>query len=73
MVVEQILEKTGAYGFNARTGEFVDMVKAGIIDPAKVSRVALENAASVAGLVLTMEVLVTDVKDEEKKIAHAVR
>ena len=73
VVVEQILEKTGAYGFNARTGEFVDMVKAGIIDPAKVSRVALENAASVAGLVLTMEVLVTDVKDEEKKIAHAVR
>jgi chaperonin GroEL len=73
VIVEQILEKTGNYGFDARTGEFVDMVKAGIIDPAKVSRVALENAASVAGLLLTTEVLVTDLKDEDKKIEHAIR
>jgi chaperonin GroEL len=73
VVAEQILEKTGNYGFDARKGEFVDMVKAGIIDPAKVSRAALENAASVAGLMLTTEVLVTDLKDEEKKIAHSVR
>ncbi len=73
VVVEQILEKSGAYGFDARTGQYVDMVKAGIIDPAKVSRVALENAASVGGLMLTTEVLVTDLKDEEKKIQHAVR
>ncbi len=73
VVVEQILEKTGNHGFDVRTGEFVDMVKAGIIDPAKVTRVALESAASVAGLMLTTEVLVTDLKDEEKKIAHAVR
>jgi chaperonin GroEL len=73
VIVEQILEKTGNYGFDARKGEFVDMIKAGIIDPAKVSRVALENAASVAGLLLTTEVLVTDLKDDEKKIEHAVR
>jgi chaperonin GroEL len=73
VVVEQILEKSGAYGFDARTCEYVDMVKAGIIDPAKVSRVALENAASVAGLMLTTEVLVTDLKDEEKKIHNAIR
>jgi len=73
VVAEHILEKTGNYGFDARKGEFVDMVKVGIIDPAKVSRVALENAASVAGLMLTTEVLVTDLKDEEKRIAHSVR
>jgi chaperonin GroEL len=73
VVVEQILEKSGAFGYDARTGEFTDMLKAGIIDPAKVARVALENAASVAGLMLTTEVLVTDLKDEEKKIQHAVR
>ncbi len=73
VVVEQILEKSGAYGFDARAGEFTDMIKAGIIDPAKVARVALENAASVAGLMLTTEVMVTDLKEEEKKIDHAVR
>ena len=73
VIVEQILEKTGAYGFDARKGEFTDMVKAGIIDPAKVSRVALENAASIAGLLLTTEVLVTDLKDEDKELEHAVR
>ncbi len=49
------------------------MFKAGIIDPAKVTRIALENAASVAGLMLTTEVLVTDLKDEEKEIDGAVR
>ena len=49
------------------------MVKQGVIDPAKVSRVALENAASVSGLLLTTEVLVTDLKDEEKKIEHAIQ
>jgi len=73
VVIEQILSKSGSYGFDVRAGEYVDMIKAGIIDPAKVSRVALESAASVAGLLLTTEVLVTDLKDEEKKIEHAVR
>ena len=73
VVVEQILEKSGAYGYDAQKGEFTDMVRAGIIDPAKVARVALENAASVSGLLLTTEVLVTDLKDEEKHIQHAVR
>jgi len=73
VVVEQILGKSGSYGYDVRTGEYVDMVKAGIIDPAKVARIALESAASVAGLMLTTEVLVTDLKDEEKKIEHSVR
>ncbi len=73
VVVEQICEKNGAQGFDVQKGEFVDMVKAGIIDPAKVARVALESAASVAGLMLTTEVLVTDLKDEKKAIENAVR
>ena len=73
VIVEQILEKKGAQGFDARNGVFVDMIKSGIIDPAKVVRVALENAASVAGLMLTTEVLVTETKDEKKEIANAIR
>jgi chaperonin GroEL len=73
VVVERILEKSGSFGFDVRRGEYVDMVKEGIIDPAKVSRVALESAASVGGLLLTTEVLLTDLKDEEKKIDRAIR
>jgi chaperonin GroEL len=75
VVVDQILEKTGAQGYDARFGRFVDMVKEGIIDPAKVARVALESAASVAGLMLTTDVLLTELKekDAEKKIQHAIR
>jgi chaperonin GroEL len=73
VIVEKILEKAGNNGFDVRGQEFVDMVKEGIIDPAKVARVALETAASVAGLLLTTEVLVTELKDEEKKIEQAIR
>ena len=72
VIVEQTLEKTGRTGFDAAKGEFVEMFKAGIIDPAKVVRIALENAASVAGLLLTTEVMLTDLKDEKKPAAHAV-
>ncbi|MEO0180624.1 MAG: chaperonin GroEL [candidate division WOR-3 bacterium] len=53
-------------GFNALTGEYVDMFEAGIVDPTKVERVALENAASIAGLLLTTDVLVTEKKEKEK-------
>jgi chaperonin GroEL len=77
VVVAQLLEKLEKeknVGYNANTGEFVDMLKAGIIDPAKVARTALEMAASVAGLMLTTNVLVTELKDEEEKpIAGSVR
>jgi len=79
VVVAEILEKAGNIGYDASTGEFVDMVKAGIIDPAKVSRVALQNAASVASLLLTTELMVTEydekkVKDgDEPAIAGAVK
>ena len=77
VVVAQLLEKLDKdknIGYNANTGQFVDMVKAGIIDPAKVARTALEMAASVAGLMLTTNVLVTELKDEEEEpIAGSVR
>ena len=56
----------GAYGYNAATGEFGDMLEEGILDPTKVTRLALQNAASVAGLSLTTEVMVAEApKDEE--------
>ena len=57
------------FGFNAETGEFGDMVKAGVIDPAKVTRLALQNAASIVSLMLTTEVLIADLKGEEKVAA----
>jgi len=58
-------------GFNAESGEYTDLVKAGVIDPAKVTRLALQNAASIAALMLTTEVLVADIKEEEMKVASA--
>jgi chaperonin GroEL len=67
VIVEELLEKSDSTGFDANTGEFVDMFKAGIIDPAKVARTALQNAASVAGLMLTTNVIITDIKDDDKK------
>jgi len=67
VVVAELLEKSGNIGFNANTGEYEDMVKAGIIDPAKVARIALQNAASVAGLMLTTNVVITGIKDDSKK------
>ena len=60
VVVNKVAEGKGDFGYNARTDEFEDLRKAGIIDPAKVARVALENAASIAGLFLTTECLITD-------------
>ncbi|MCC7408282.1 MAG: chaperonin GroEL, partial [Phycisphaeraceae bacterium] len=71
LVVQNLLEKKGAAGYNASTGEYVDLVKAGIIDPALVAKTALTNAASVAGLMLTTNVLVTEVKDEAKPVEGA--
>lgn len=66
VMVEKVREAKKGYGLDARTGEIVDMMKAGIVDPAKVTRLALQNAASIAGLVLTTEALVVD-KPEPKK------
>ena len=66
VVVEKLLEQSGNTGYDANSGKFVDMVEAGILDPAKVARCALQNAASVAGLMLTTNVLITDLKDDDK-------
>jgi len=60
VIVNKVKEGTGNYGFNAFTEEFVDMMEAGVIDPTKVARVALDNAASVAGLLLTTEALIVE-------------
>jgi len=68
VILEKVKSQDGDYGFDASKGEFVHMFKAGIIDPTKVTRVALQNAASVASLLLTTEAIVTE-KPEEKKEA----
>jgi chaperonin GroEL len=66
-VVRQVMaDKSKSYGFNAQTLEFGDMLKMGILDPVKVTRSALQNAASVAAMILTTEALVTDIKEPEK-------
>ncbi len=72
VVVSRILEKSGSWGYNAATGEYGDMFKFGIIDPAKVSRTALLNAASVAGLALTTDVMVTELKEKKGETAAPV-
>ncbi|MDA3963330.1 MAG: chaperonin GroEL [Planctomycetota bacterium] len=72
VVVSEVLNRKGNEGYNARTDKYEDLVKAGIVDPAKVTRVALQNAASIAGLLLTVETMVTDLDDEEDLIAGAV-
>lgn len=68
-VVREVEKATGNHGFNALTGEFQDLVAAGVIDPVKVTRSALQNAASVATMILTTECLITDVKEPEKPMA----
>jgi chaperonin GroEL len=67
VVADEILQKSGNIGYDANTGEYVDMYKAGIIDPVKVVRTALANAASIASLLLTTEALVTNLDKEDKK------
>ena len=71
VVVKTVLEGKGSYGYNAATGEYHDLVEDGVIDPTKVVRFAIQNAASIAGLFLTTECVVSDKpakgKDEEKK------
>jgi len=71
VVINEIRSKSGAYGYNALEGKYEDLVKAGIIDPTKVARCALENAASIAGLILTTECIVTEKPKKEKAPAAA--
>ena len=67
VVVESVASKKGSYGFNARSEEYGDMVKMGVIDPTKVVRTALSNAASIAGLLLTTDALITDEEEEKNE------
>lgn len=64
VIVAKVAEGTGNYGYNAKTDEYVDLMAAGVIDPKKVTRVALENAASVSGMILTTECALVDIKEE---------
>jgi len=68
VVVERVKNEKGSFGLNAETGEYEDLVKAGIIDPTKVTRYALQNAASVAALMLTTEAMVAEKPKEEKEM-----
>ena len=65
VIVEKVLAGDGSFGFNAATEKFEDLIKAGVIDPAKVTRTALQNAASIAGLMLTTEAMIADAPDEK--------
>lgn len=69
VVVNKVRTEQDNIGFNAKTGEYVDMVAEGIIDPAKVSRTALQNAASISGLLLTTEAIISDLPEEKKDAA----
>ena len=66
VVVDEVCEKAQNFGYNAFTGKYGDMLKAGVIDPVKVVRTALANAGSIAGLLLTTEALVTNLEAEDK-------
>ena len=73
VIVAQILEnKNASYGYNAATGEYGDMFKLGIIDPTKVAKTALLNAASAIGLALTTDVLITELKEKKGEEAEPV-
>jgi chaperonin GroEL len=66
LVVEKVRSGQGGFGFNAATGQYEDLVKAGVIDPKKVARIALQNAASVSGLMLTTECAVAEFVAEKE-------
>ncbi len=72
VVVQKVMEGKDNFGFNAETGEYEDLLKAGIIDPTKVTRFAIQNAASVAGLLMTTEAMVAEKPEEKKPAAPAM-
>ena len=71
VILMQVGNKKGSFGYNARTGELEDLKKAGVIDPTKVTRIALENAGSISGMVLMTECVINDKPKEEKGHSHA--
>ncbi len=72
VVAEEVKNLSGPKGYNANTGEYVDMFEAGIVDPTKVTRSALQNASSIAALMLTTEAMITSIKEDEKEKAPAI-
>jgi len=66
LIVQEVKKRKGNEGYNVATGEYTDLIKAGVVDPAKVTRSALQNAASISGLLLTTECLVTEIPEKEK-------
>ncbi len=70
VVVSKVTDLPAGHGLNAATGEYVDLIAAGVIDPVKVTRSALQNAASIAAMLLTTEALVVEKKEEEPEAAH---
>jgi chaperonin GroEL len=72
VIADEVKSLEGSMGFDANSGEFVDMFKAGIVDPTKVTRSALQNAASISGLMLTTEAMITNIKDDEKENAQRI-
>ena len=69
LVCQEVKNGKGAWGFNVATGKYSDLIKDGVLDPAKVTRTALQNAASIAALLLTTEAMVTDIPEEKKPMA----
>jgi chaperonin GroEL len=71
VVVQKVKEGKKDFGYNARADKYENLLKSGVIDPAKVSRVALENAASIASMLLTTECVITDIPEKEEDHHHA--
>jgi chaperonin GroEL len=69
VVVQEVKKLKGTMGFNVATGEYTDLIKAGVLDPAKVTRLALQNAASISGLLLTTECMITEIPEKDKPAA----
>ena len=69
VIVQEVRKRKGNDGYNVATGEYEDLVKAGVVDPKKVTRSALQNASSIAGLLLTTECLITEAPEKDKKSA----
>jgi chaperonin GroEL len=66
VVVKEVIAGKGNFGYNVASGEYEDLVKAGVVDPTKVTRTALQNAASIAGLLLTTECMITEIPDKKE-------
>ena len=72
VIINKILEKDGNFGYNASTKEFGDMIEMGILDPTKVTRTALQNAASISGLMITTECMVAELPNKEEAATPAM-